>query len=90
MKTLSQGALDAAVLAAATKGATDQGHLLNVYVTDLGRANISPTRVTVSSSDVDGQTVNMEDGGDSNFLDIVYNMKCTVGLDASVGARLSN
>jgi Flp pilus assembly protein TadG len=45
---------------------------------------------TGACSDTNGQTVNMEDGGDSNFLDFVYTMKCTIGVASGSSAHLKN
>jgi len=44
---------------------------------------------TGKCSDAAGEVYNMEDGGDANFLDFVYNMKCTMGVAANTVARLS-
>ena len=37
-----------------------------------------------------GATYNVEDGGDTNFLDFVYNMTCVTGASASKKPRLSS
>jgi hypothetical protein len=38
---------------------------------------------------VGGAQYNVEDGGDSDYLDFVYSMKCAVGVAANTVARLS-
>jgi hypothetical protein len=39
-------------------------------------------------SNATGATYNWEDGGDANFQDFVYNMKCTTGVAADSLVRL--
>ena len=47
-------------------------------------------RTSGDCSDGSGQTVQMEDGGDSNFLDLDYVMYCSMGRPAGAVARLTN
>jgi hypothetical protein len=44
---------------------------------------------TGKCSDAAGAQFNMEDGGDGNFLDFVYTMKCVTGVAPNTTARLS-
>jgi Flp pilus assembly protein TadG len=43
---------------------------------------------TGSCSDTGGATYNWEDGGNSDFMDFVYNMKCTTGVASDSLTRL--
>lgn len=68
---------------------TYYGKLVNP-VTKYGTAADASTWIRFSGTcnTTSGQTANMEDGGDTNFLDIVYNMTCTMGPSASDKVRL--
>lgn len=47
-------------------------------------------RTTGTCGGSGGATYNVEDGGDTNFLDFVYNMTCTVGASKTQKPRLSS
>ncbi len=48
------------------------------------------TRTTGACTDGSGQTNNWEDGGDANFKDFVFNLKCTVATSGKTMARLTD
>lgn len=48
------------------------------------------TRTSGNCSDTTGQTNNWEDGGDSNYADFVFNLKCTTTTSVARDVRLIN
>lgn len=65
-----------------------QGGLINPveYYSDVDAASF---RKTGNCQDGGGAQYNVEDGGDSDYLDFVYTMKCVLGVASNSVARLS-
>ncbi|MDK9694852.1 MAG: pilus assembly protein TadG-related protein [Siculibacillus sp.] len=70
---------------------TYTGKLVNPITKYSDAANASTwIRTTGSCNTSGGATSNVEDGGDTNFLDFVYNMTCTIGPSKTHKPRLSS
>lgn len=48
------------------------------------------SKTSGACTDGSGQTQNWEDGGDGNYLDFVFNLKCTISTSSKTMARLTD